>query len=124
MDLASCTEIGLCLSTVICVTFPLVSFSFSYEDDNKLDDALKSYEKCLSIVPFHEEATSSIQFIKKKMTDVSGLPGITPSKSLEMKETLKQLLKVDQEEEEPLDKHKRKSKKKKERKYVFFDCLF
>jgi len=81
-----------------------------------LDEAMKSYEKCLTIVPFHEEATNSIQFITKKMTDVSGLPGLTPTKSLEMKETLKQLLKVDQEEEEPQDKHKRKSKKKKDRK--------
>ena len=92
---------------------------FSYEDENKLDEALKMYEKCLSIV-HHEEAANSIQFIKKKMTDVSGLPGITPTKSLEMKETLKQLLKVDQEEEEPHDKHKRKSKKKKDRKWVWF----
>lgn len=47
------------------------------------------------------------------------IPGLTSSKTLEVKETLKQLLKGEEEDEKKeKDKDRSKSKKKKDRKYV------
>nr|CAD7197838.1 unnamed protein product [Timema douglasi] len=94
----------------------------SYEDENKFEDALKSYENCLALIPFHEEAQNSIEYLKNKILNSSKLsepteviPGLSSSKTLEVKETLKQLLKTE-EEEEKKDEKKSKSKKKKDRK--------
>lgn len=76
------------------------------------------------MVPFHEEAQNSIEYLKTKKVTASTkladsevvIPGLTPSKTLEMKETLKQLLKGEEEEKEKeKEKEKSKSKKKKEK---------
>nr|CAD7257848.1 unnamed protein product [Timema shepardi] len=100
----------------------LVALGRSYEDENKFEDALKSYENCLALIPFHEEAQNSIEYLKNKILNSSKLsepteviPGLSSSKTLEVKETLKQLLKTE-EEEEKKDEKKSKSKKKKDRK--------
>ncbi|XP_046987706.1 tetratricopeptide repeat protein 14 homolog isoform X2 [Schistocerca americana] len=100
----------------------LVALGRSYEDENKFDEALKAYQNCLSLIPFHEEAQNSIEYLKNKILNSSKLsdsevtiPGLNSSKSAEVKETLKQLLKSN-EEEEKKEKEKSKSKKKKERK--------
>ncbi|KAG8235263.1 hypothetical protein J437_LFUL014263 [Ladona fulva] len=120
----------------------LVALGRSHEDEGRLDEALKAYESCLAVVPFHEEAQNSIEYLRTKMAsvgkgDVSGegangqtssealIPGLTPSKTQEMKETLKQLLKEGEEDEEEViasiqqkkkDKERSKNKKKKNRK--------
>lgn len=39
----------------------------SYEDDNKIDEALKAYENCLELVPYHEDAQNSIRYLQNKM---------------------------------------------------------
>jgi hypothetical protein len=98
----------------------------SFEDENKFEEALKSYENCLALIPFHEEAQNSIEFLKTKILNSSKLsdsevtiPGLTSSKTLEVKETLKQLLKGEEEDEKKeKDKERSKSKRKKDRKYV------
>ena len=102
-----------------------IQFFSSFEDENKFEEALKSYENCLALIPFHEEAQNSIEFLKTKIlnstklsdADVS-IPGLA-SKTLEVKETLKQLLKgEDDDDKKDKDKERSKSKKKKDRKYV------
>jgi len=87
----------------------------SFEDENKFEEALKSYENCLALIPFHEEAQNSIEFLKTKIlnstklsdADVS-IPGLA-SKTLEVKETLKQLLKGEDDDDKK-DKDKERSK--------------
>ncbi|KAJ8888729.1 hypothetical protein PR048_008221 [Dryococelus australis] len=82
---------------------------------------MNSYNSCLALIPFHEEAQNSIEYLKNKvlntskLSDVDVIPGLTPSKTLEVKETLKQLLKTD-EDDDKKDKDRTKTKKKKERK--------
>ncbi|XP_069698130.1 zinc finger CCCH domain-containing protein 13 isoform X1 [Periplaneta americana] len=101
----------------------LVALGRSFEDENKFEEALKSYENCLALIPFHEEAQNSIEFLKTKIMNSSKLsdtevtiPGLS-SKTLEVKETLKQLLQGEEEDEKKeKDKERSKSKKKKDRK--------
>ncbi|XP_067003369.1 NK-tumor recognition protein isoform X2 [Anabrus simplex] len=100
----------------------LVALGRSFEDENKFEDALKAYENCLSLIPFHEEAQNSIEFLKNKILNSSKLsegevsiPGLSSAKTTEVKETLKQLLKSNDEDEKK-EKEKSKSKKKKDRK--------
>lgn len=65
-----------------------------------MDEALKAYERCLTIVPYHEEAQNSIEYIKTKQTNGGNkimegeltIPGLTPSKAQGVKDTLKQLI--------------------------------
>lgn len=45
----------------------LVALGRSYEDENKLDDAKKAYQDCLDIIPRHEEAQNSLEFLKSKL---------------------------------------------------------
>ncbi|KAF4531001.1 hypothetical protein B566_EDAN009745 [Ephemera danica] len=116
----------------------LVALGRSYEDENNMEEALKSYEKCLTLVPYHEEAQSSIRYLENKMrtggsalgsASVSKLSqdpqavnptstddlipgGLSAKSGLEMKATLKQLLKAEQEEKG----RSSRSKKKKDRK--------
>lgn len=99
-------------------------FHCSYEDANKLDEALKCYEKCLEVVPYHEEAHSSIEFIKSKvangsmsMTDGLVTVGSLGGKAGGVKDTLKQLLVNEQapagkEESAPASAKKKKKEKK------------
>ncbi|CAH0393725.1 unnamed protein product [Bemisia tabaci] len=95
----------------------LVAHGRSFEEENKFEEALKSYERCLAIIPFHEEAQNSIEYLKKnhlggaaKKLDDLPFPQITPSKALEVKDTLKQLL-GEQELKEKSSKKKKKDKK-------------
>lgn len=52
----------------------LVALGRSYEDEKKYEEALKAYENCLSIAPYHEEAKNSIEYIKSKTSLTSNLP--------------------------------------------------
>lgn len=99
----------------------LVALGRSYEDENKITEAQKAYEDCLAIIPFHEEAQNSLDFLKSKTSIVKPLiepaelllPGITSAKtSFEMKETLKQLLNLTEKKEKKKKKKKGKGKKK------------
>ena len=44
----------------------LVALGRSYEEENKLDDAKKAYQDCLVIIPHHEEAQNSLDFLLSK----------------------------------------------------------
>lgn len=52
----------------------LVALGRSFEDEKKYEDALKAYENCLTIAPYHEEAKNSIEYIKSKTSLTSSLP--------------------------------------------------
>lgn len=85
----------------------LVALGRSYEDEKKYENAQKSYEDCLAIAPYHEEARNSIEYIKTKTL------GGTSSVSHNPLETFKPF----DAEAEPVEAKKDKKKKnKKERK--------
>lgn len=44
----------------------LVALGRSYEEDNRIDDAKKAYQDCLAIIPHHEEAQNSLNFLWNK----------------------------------------------------------
>lgn len=44
----------------------LVALGRSYEEDNRIEDAKKAYQDCLAIIPLHEEAQSSLNFLWSK----------------------------------------------------------
>ncbi|XP_037034016.1 tetratricopeptide repeat protein 14 homolog isoform X2 [Bradysia coprophila] len=44
----------------------LVALGRSYEEENKIDDAMKAYQNCLTIIPRHEEAQKSLDFLRSK----------------------------------------------------------
>ncbi|XP_021205683.2 tetratricopeptide repeat protein 14 homolog isoform X4 [Bombyx mandarina] len=98
----------------------LVALGRSYEDENQITEAQKAYEDCLAIIPFHEEAQNSLDFLKSKTTASKPLiepaelllPGLTGAKSYEMKETLKQLLNLTEKKEKKKKKKRGKGKKK------------
>ncbi|CAH2234881.1 tetratricopeptide repeat protein 14 homolog isoform X2 [Pararge aegeria] len=98
----------------------LVALGRSYEDENKIAEAQKAYEDCLAIIPFHEEAQNSLDFLKSKTSTVKPLiepdelllPGLTGAKSFEMKETLKQLLNLTEKKDKKKKKKRGKGKKK------------
>ncbi|CAG9769036.1 unnamed protein product [Ceutorhynchus assimilis] len=103
----------------------LVALGRSYEEENKIDDARKAYQSCLTIIPYHEEAKNSLEFLKNKEKQTSKnlieptellLPNLPPSITKpaaggNVNDALKQLLK--NEEEEKKDKKKKKKEKKK-----------
>lgn len=98
----------------------LVALGRSYEDENKIAEAQKAYEDCLAIIPFHEEAQNSLDFLKSKTSTTKPLiepaelllPGLTGAKSFEMKETLKQLLNLTEKKDKKKKKKRGKGKKK------------
>ncbi|KAL4715077.1 hypothetical protein ACJJTC_012124 [Scirpophaga incertulas] len=98
----------------------LVALGRSYEDENKITEAQKAYEDCLAIIPFHEEAQNSLDFLKSKTSTTKPLiepaelllPGLTQVKSFEMKETLKQLLNLTEKKDKKKKKKRGKGKKK------------
>lgn len=101
----------------------LVALGRSYEDENKMMEAQKAYEDCLAIIPFHEEAKNSLEFLKNK-TNLSKplieptellLPGLAGNKNYEMKETLKQLLNLTEKKDKKSKKKKKGKGKKKHR---------
>ncbi|KAJ6648453.1 Tetratricopeptide repeat protein 14 like, partial [Pseudolycoriella hygida] len=44
----------------------LVALGRSYEEENKIDDAMKAYQNCLAVIPRHEEAQKSLDFLRSK----------------------------------------------------------
>lgn len=46
----------------------LVALGRSYEEENKLEEAKKAYQDCLNIIPHHEEAQNSLDFLMKSKT--------------------------------------------------------
>ncbi|XP_022905543.1 tetratricopeptide repeat protein 14 homolog isoform X2 [Onthophagus taurus] len=102
----------------------LVALGRSYEEENKIEDARKAYQSCLAIIPFHEEAQNSLEFLKSKSQTKNLiepnellLPNLAAggvSKQPDVHDTLKQLLKGEEEEKKD-KKKKKKSKKKKNR---------
>ena len=83
----------------------LVALGRSYEDEKKYEDALKAYENCLTIAPYHEEAKNSIEYIKGK----TNLPTSITTATLEP-------FKAFESEAGDMESKKEKKKRKKERK--------
>lgn len=98
----------------------LVALGRSYEDENKITEAQKAYEDCLAIIPFHEEAQNSLDFLKSK-TSMKPLiepaelilPCLSAAKSYEVKEAVKQLLSLTEIKKDKKKKKKRGKGKKK-----------
>lgn len=44
----------------------LVALGRSYEEESKFEDAKKAYQDCLAIIPQHEEANTSLEFLRTK----------------------------------------------------------
>lgn len=44
---------------------------YRFEENGKFAEASKAYESCLALIPHHEEAKNSLQFIKNKLQAVS-----------------------------------------------------
>lgn len=77
---------------------------------------MKCYEKCLEVVPFHDEALNSIEFIKKKMGNgtasiTDGLVGTLSGKASGVKNSLKHMLATPNEPAPSSSKKKKKEKK-------------
>lgn len=61
----------------------LVALGRSYEEENRTEDAKKAYQECLAIIPHHEEAQISLNFLwnkgnsSKQIIELNdlGLPG-------------------------------------------------
>lgn len=51
----------------------LVALGRSYEEENRLDEARKAYKDCLNIIPHHEEAKSSLEFLNGKASQIKQL---------------------------------------------------
>uniref|UniRef100_V5GI62 Tetratricopeptide repeat protein n=1 Tax=Anoplophora glabripennis TaxID=217634 RepID=V5GI62_ANOGL len=103
----------------------LVALGRSYEEENKIEEARKAYQSCLSIIPYHEEAQNSLEFLKNKSQTSKNLiepaelllPNLTVStKTSDVNDALKQLLKTEEEEKKE-KKKKKKSKKRKNRRH-------
>lgn len=93
----------------------LVALGRSFEEENKIEEAKKAYQSCLSIIPYHEEAQNSLEFLKNK-TQGAKNPLEPPELNLPSLTSLKKetgdLLKSEHEEK----KDKKKKKKNKKRK--------
>lgn len=105
----------------------LVALGRSYEEEGKIDEARKAYHNCLSIIPFHEEAQHSLEFLQNKNNtnkNVLGsddlllpnltkavVPPVVPNSAAAANEQLKQFLR-NEEEEKKEKKKKKKSKRK------------
>lgn len=46
----------------------LVALGRSYEDENNIEEAKNAYQACLNIIPTHEEAKNSLEFLWSKAT--------------------------------------------------------
>ncbi|XP_017777148.1 PREDICTED: tetratricopeptide repeat protein 14 isoform X2 [Nicrophorus vespilloides] len=101
----------------------LVALGRSYEEENKFEEAKGAYQSCLAIIPFHEEAQNSLEFLKNKVQPPKNLieptelllPNLSGAgKSTDVNDALKHLLKPEDEEKKD-KKKKKKSKKRKNR---------
>ncbi len=43
----------------------IIRFTFRYEDEKNIEEAIRLYQKCLGIAPHHQEARSSLQLLSK-----------------------------------------------------------
>ncbi|XP_030758470.1 tetratricopeptide repeat protein 14 homolog isoform X2 [Sitophilus oryzae] len=100
----------------------LVALGRSYEEENKIEEARKAYQSCLSIIPYHEEAKNSLEFLKNKEKQTPKnfiepaellLPNLASVRkpTADVNDALNQLLK--NEEVDKKDKKKKKKEKKK-----------
>jgi tetratricopeptide (TPR) repeat protein len=55
----------------------LVALGRSFEEENKIEEAKKAYQDCLAIIPHHEEAQHSLDYLKNKANS-SGKPIVEP----------------------------------------------
>lgn len=46
----------------------LVALGRNFEEENKFEDAKKAYQDCLKVVPNHEEAYNSLEYLKNRYT--------------------------------------------------------
>ena len=90
----------------------LFAMGRSYENEEKFDEAQKAYEDCLAIAPYHEDARSSIEYIKKKLL---GLETALPVKKFEVFEVENQT--TNGKEEKKKRKKERKSRSKKRQRW-------
>lgn len=44
----------------------LVALGRSYEEENKYEEAQKAYQDCLNVIPMHEEALNSLEFLRTR----------------------------------------------------------
>lgn len=44
----------------------LVALGRSYEDENRIEDAIKAYRDCLNIIPNHEQAKTSLDMLNHR----------------------------------------------------------
>lgn len=44
----------------------LVALGRSYEDENKHEEARKAYQDCLKVIPMHEEALNSLEYLRNR----------------------------------------------------------
>ncbi|KAL0273871.1 UNVERIFIED_CONTAM: hypothetical protein PYX00_006451 [Menopon gallinae] len=44
----------------------LVALGRSYEEKNQMEDAMRAYQHCLVLLPYHEEAQNSVEFLRTK----------------------------------------------------------
>lgn len=49
----------------------LVALGRSYEEENNVEEAKKAYQDCLTIIPHHEEALNSLNFLWNKSGSTS-----------------------------------------------------
>lgn len=49
----------------------LVALGRNYEEDNQIEEAKKAYQDCLAIIPNHEEAKNSLNFLWNKGSGTS-----------------------------------------------------
>uniref|UniRef100_A0A1L8DCD4 Putative tpr repeat-containing protein n=1 Tax=Nyssomyia neivai TaxID=330878 RepID=A0A1L8DCD4_9DIPT len=90
----------------------LVALGRSYEEENKVEEARKAYQDCLVIIPHHEEAMNSLEYLKNRSQKPSMLfePGELelPALNFNTKER-----KLDDVLQGGSSKKEKKSKKKK-----------
>lgn len=59
----------------------LVALGRSYEEDNRIPDAIKAYTDCLNLLPQHEQALISLEALKQRPT--TAVAGSAPQSSMQ-----------------------------------------
>lgn len=59
----------------------LVALGRSYEEDNRIPDAIKAYTDCLNLLPQHEQALISLEALKQRPTTAGA--GSAPQSSMQ-----------------------------------------
>lgn len=60
----------------------LVALGRSYEEENRIPDAIKAYTDCLSLLPQHEQALISLEALKQRPT-TAAVAGSAPQSSIQ-----------------------------------------